>query len=394
MGARWVLKEVLKRDELMTFVRRVIVLGAVLGLGLMAGLVIAGKLSLTSDSDATTPGATQAAQAPVGAPSLTGPLPDLSAVAEQAIKASANISSTQYIQRRDPWAEMWGQRGDFIEPSQSLGSGVIVSADGYVLTNNHVIGDERGSVRNEIKVALPGGREYDATVIGADQPTDLALLKIDATGLTPMTWGDSSKLRVAEWVLAIGNPYQFNQSVSLGIVSALGRSEQAFVDFIQTDAAINPGNSGGALVNARGELVGINTQIFTQTGGYQGIGFAVPSNLARAVMDDFIKFGQVRRGAINGLVQLQAITADQARNAGLATVPGIFVRTLYRNSAADRAGFRPNDIIVSVDGTEVADTTQFFRLVAARPIGSTVKIDVVRRGKRLTLEAPVEQMAR
>lgn len=378
----------------MTFVKRVIVLGAFLGLGVMAGLVIAGKLSLTSDSDATTPGVTQAAQATSGAPSMTGPLPDLSAVAEQAIRASANISSTQYIQRRDPWAEMWGQRGDFIEPSQSLGSGVIVSADGYVLTNNHVIGDERGSIRNEIKVALPGGREYDAKVIGADQPTDLALLKIDATGLTPMTWGDSSKLRVAKWVLAIGNPYQFNQSVSLGIVSALGRSEQAFVDFIQTDAAINPGNSGGALVNARGELVGINTQIFTQTGGYQGIGFAVPSNLARAVMDDFIKFGQVRRGAVNGLVQLQAITADQARNAGLATVPGIFVRTLYRNSAADRAGFRPNDIIVSVDGTEVTDTTQFFRSVASRPIGSTVKVDVVRRGKRLTLEAPVEQMAR
>jgi S1-C subfamily serine protease len=378
----------------MTFVRRVIVLGAFLGLGVMAGLVIAGKLSLTSDSDATTPMPAQATQAPSGAPLLTGPLPDLSAVAELAIRASANISSTQYIQRRDPWAEMWGQRGDFIEPSQSLGSGVIVSADGYVLTNNHVIGDERGSIRNEIKVALPGGREYDAKVIGADQPTDLALLKIDATGLTPMTWGDSGKLRVAEWVLAIGNPYQFNQSVSLGIVSALGRSEQAFVDFIQTDAAINPGNSGGALVNARGELVGINTQIFTQTGGYQGIGFAVPSNLARSVMEDFIKFGQVRRGAINGLLQLQPISAEQARNAGLATVPGIFVRTLIRNSAAHRAGFQPYDIIVSVDGTEVGDTTQFYRAVATRPIGSTVKVEVVRKGRRLTLEAPVEQMAR
>jgi len=378
----------------MTFVRRVIVVGAFLGIGVMAGLVIAGKLGLTSDSGAAQ--GTPAAQMPgaVPPPALTSPLPDLSAVAEQAIKASANISSTQYIQRRDPWAEMWGQRGDYIEPSQSLGSGVIVSADGYVLTNNHVVGDDRGSVRSEIKVALPGGREYNAKVIGADEPTDLALLKIDANGLTPITWGDSGKLRVAEWVLAIGNPYQFNQSVSLGIVSALGRSEQAFVDFIQTDAAINPGNSGGALVNSRGELVGINTQIFTQTGGYQGIGFAVPSNLARAVMEDFIKFGQVRRGAINGLIRLQGITADQARNANLATVPGIFVGNLYRNSAADRAGFRPNDLIVSVDGTEVTDTTQFYRLVAARPIGSTVKVEVVRRGKRIALEAPVEQMAR
>ena len=379
----------------MVFVRRAIVVGAFLGLGVMAGLVIAGKLSLTSDSDATTPSATQAAQAPSGAPSLSAPLPDLSSIAEQAIKASANISSTQYIERTDPWPQIFGGRGrSYIEPSQSLGSGVIVSADGYVLTNNHVIAGEEGSIRNEIRVALPGGREYDAKVIGADQLTDLALLKIDATGLTPMTWGDSSKLRVAEWVLAIGNPYQFNQSVSLGIVSALSRSEQAFVDFIQTDAAINPGNSGGALVNARGELVGINTQIFTQTGGYQGIGFAVPSNLARAVMDDFIKFGQVRRGAINGLARLQGITAEQARNNGIATVPGVFVGNMYEPSEAVRAGFRPYDLIVAVNGAEVADTTTFFRTVANQPIGSTVKVDVVRRGKRITLEARVEQMAR
>ncbi len=379
----------------MGFIRRVIVTGAFLGLGVMAGLVIAGKLTLTTASDATPAPVPQAVTTPSGAPSLTGPLPDLSSVAERAILASANISSTQYIQRRDPWADLFGGRGrSFIEPSQTLGSGVIVSADGYVLTNNHVIGDDRGSVRSEIKVALPGGREYDAKVIGADEPTDLALLKIDATGLTPMVWGDSGKLRVAEWVLAIGNPYQFNQSVSLGIVSALGRSEQAFVDFIQTDAAINPGNSGGALVNARGELVGINTQIFTETGGYQGIGFAVPSNLARAVMDDFIRFGEVRRGAINGLMRLQAITAEQARNNGIATVPGIYVGNMYQPSEAVRAGFRPGDLIVAVNGVEVTDTTTFFRMVADEKIGSTVKVDVVRRGKRLTIDARVEQMAR
>jgi S1-C subfamily serine protease len=378
----------------MTFVRRVIVLSAFLGLGVMAGLVLAGRLSLTSPSDA------QNTPAPMPRPAaaqmaLTGALPDLSAVAEQAIRASANISSTQFIQRRDPWADMFGFRSrDYIEPSQSLGSGVIVSADGYVLTNNHVVGDERGSVRNEIKVALPGGREYDAKVIGSDDATDLALLKIEASDLTPIVWGDSAKLKVAEWVLAIGNPYQFNQSVSLGIVSALGRSEQAFVDFIQTDAAINPGNSGGALVNARGELIGINTQIFTQTGGYQGIGFAIPSNLARAVMDDFIKFGQVRRGAINGLIQLQGITADQARGAGIATIPGIVVGNILRNSAAHRAGFQRLDLIVAVDGTEVLDTTAFYRLVAGKAIGSTARIEIVRQGKRLTLEAPVQQMER
>ncbi len=378
----------------MSIIRRLIVLTASLGIGVMAGLVIAGKLSLTSESGAA-PQAPAAAPAPQAGGSLSGPLPDLSSVAELAIRASANISSTQFIQRRDPWAEMFGFRSrDFIEPSQSLGSGVIVSSDGYVLTNNHVIGDDRGAVRTEIKVALPGGREYDAKVIGADDLTDLALLKIDATGLTPVAWGDSSRLRVAEWVLAIGNPYQFNQSVSLGIVSALGRSEGAFVDFIQTDAAINPGNSGGALVNARGELVGINTQIFTQTGGYQGIGFAVPSNLARAVMDDFIKFGQVRRGFINGLVQLQGITADQARGAGIATVPGVVIGNVYRNSQAARLGLRRYDLIVAVDGTEVTDTTTFFRIVAAKPIGSAVRLEIVRQGKRFAVEATVEQMAR
>jgi serine protease Do len=379
----------------MVFVKRVIVLVALLGLGVTAGLVLAGKLTMTSDSVAAPQPASATPQPQSAPPTLSGPLPDLSPVAERAILASANISSTQFIQRRDRWAEMlYGRSADYIQPSQSLGSGVIVSSDGYVLTNNHVIGDDRGAVRTEIKVALPGGREYEAKVIGADAPTDLALLKIDATGLTPMPWGDSSALRVAEWVLAIGNPYQFNQSVSLGIVSAVGRSEQAFVDFIQTDAAINPGNSGGALVNSRGELVGINTQIFTQTGGYQGIGFAVPSNLARAVMDDFIKFGEVRRGAINGLLQLQGITADQARNAGIATVPGIVVGNMYRNSAAVRAGFRVYDLIVSVNGIEVTEPTVFYRLVAEREIGSTVRVEVVRQGRRVTIEAPVEQMAR
>ncbi len=379
----------------MQHLKRVVVLGAVLGLGVTAGLVLAGRLSVTSPTVAAPDQDAPASARAVG-PVTTAGWPDLSAVAEQAVKASANISSTQFVRVRDPFMELFYGRsaGELIQPSQSLGSGVVVSTDGYILTNNHVVGDDRGAVRSEIKVTLPGGREVDATVIGTDEATDLALLKVDATGLTPLPWGDSSRLRVAEWVLAIGNPYQFNQSVSLGIVSALARSDQAFVDFIQTDAAINPGNSGGALVNARGELVGINTQIFTQTGGYQGIGFAVPSNLARAVMDDFIKFGQVRRGAINGLVQLRGITADEARSNGLATVPGVLVGNLYRNSPATRAGFRRFDLIVAVNGTEVTDSTTFYRLIAARPIGSTVRINVVRAGNRLTIDAPVEQMTR
>jgi S1-C subfamily serine protease len=374
-----------------TVFRRALVFAAFLGLGAMAGLVLAGRLAVTSTTEATPP----PAQIP-GAilPSAATPLPDLSSVAERAVLASANISSTQKIRvRPNPLDELFFGRREMVQESQSLGSGVIVSADGYVLTNNHVIGDDRG-LRVEgidIKVTLPDGRELPGQIVGTDQATDLALVKVQATGLTPMPWGDSGRLRIAEWVLAIGNPYQFNQSVSLGIVSALARPDQ-FVDFIQTDAAINPGNSGGALINARGELVGINTQIFSQSGGYEGIGFAIPSNMARAVMDDLIKFGEVRRGAIVGLAQLQPLTVDEARRTGIATIPGVYIRNLFTNSTATRAGLRPGDLIVAVNGRDVIDMASFSRLIAAETIGSTAKIDVVRSNKRITLDVPIEQM--
>ena len=231
-------------------------------------------------------------------------MPDLTSVAQRAISSVTNISSTQIVRTpnspfaNDPFFRFFfnDQQDDAFgyreQRAQSLGSGVIVSADGYVLTNNHVV--DRGV---EVTVTMPDKRELRAKVIGVDAATDIAVLKIDAANLPTMPWGDSAKLKVAEWVLAIGNPFQLNQSVTLGIVSATGRTLEgrfaAYEDFIQTDAAINPGNSGGALVNARGELVGINTAIFSETGGYQGIGFAVPSNLARHVMDELVKY---RRG--------------------------------------------------------------------------------------------------
>lgn len=377
----------------MEHLKRAVVLSAMLGLGVTAGLVLAGRLALTSPSGATQiPGA-------IATPTVTGPagaaLPDLSAIAERAVLGSANISSTQFLRvQSDPMMDyFYGRRGrDMIQPSQSLGSGVIVSTDGYVLTNNHVIGDDQGLPVEglEIKVTLPDGREMEGKIVGTDPATDLALIKVNATGLTPVPWGDSSKLRIAEWVLAIGNPYQFNQSVSLGIVSALARTEQ-FVDFIQTDAAINPGNSGGALVNSRGELVGINTKISTQSGGYEGIGFAIPSNLARAVMEDFIKYGEVRRGSIVGLAQLRAVTAEEARSIKVATIPGVLIFNLYRNSTAARL-FQRGDLIVAVNGRDVTDLAGFSRMVAEQPIGSIAKVDVVRANRRITLDVPIEQM--
>ena len=241
---------------------------------------------------------------PVAPPSGAGP--DFTRVAAQTVKAVTNISSLQRRpQQYSPFANdpffqyFFGDQGDMFGRNRyesSLGSGVVISPNGLVVTNNHVIGEGVA----EVTVSIDR-REMPAKIVGVDPSTDLALLKVDATDLPVIPWGDSSKLKVAEWVMAVGTPYSLSQTVTLGIVSALGRSNMgiaAYEDFVQTDAAINPGNSGGALINIRGELIGINTAIFSQSGGYQGIGFAVPSNLVRRVIDDLTKFGQVRRGSI------------------------------------------------------------------------------------------------
>jgi serine protease Do len=226
-----------------------------------------------------------------------------------------------------------------------------------------------------------------------DEWTDIALLKLDLRGLPTIPWGDSSKLKVAEWVLAIGNPFQLSQTVTLGIVSALGRANigaATYEDFIQTDAAINPGNSGGALVNARGELVGINTAIYSQSGGYQGVGFAVPSNLARRVMDDLIRHGEVRRGSI-GLMETIPLTTRLADELGVDTNRGAVVARMARSGAAYEAGIRPGDVIVAVNGTSIDDPAQFLRLLADAPVGSTAIIRVLRGGQRLEFTVPVER---
>ena len=285
-----------------------------ISVGFLAGLVLTGRLHTVAGQRRGRRGPPrpraegQAGPAAGRAAPAMGGLPDFTGIAAQAVGAVTNISSQQVARApnspfgNDPFfryffgddAEMFGWRE---QRGTSLGSGVVVSSDGYVLTNNHVVGDNMV----EITVSLADKRELRAKLVGTDPWTDIALLKIDATGLPVVPWGDSSKLRVAEWVLAIGNPFQLNQTVTLGIVSALGRANvgvAAYEDFIQTDAAINPGNSGGALINARGELVGINTAIYSQSGGYQGVGFAVPSNLARRVMNELIKYGEVRRGTL------------------------------------------------------------------------------------------------
>jgi serine protease Do len=272
---------------------------------------------------------------------------------------------------------------------QSLGSGVVVSIDGYILTNNHVIGD----ARSEVSVTLPDKRDLRAKIVGTDEATDLAVLKIDAQNLPVLAWGDSSKLKVAEWVLAVGNPFGvLNQTVTLGIVSATGRSLEGMMyeDFIQTDAAINQGNSGGALINARGELIGINTAIFSQTGGYQGVGFAVPSNLAKHVMSELITHGAVQRGTISG-IDLSPMTVRIAQELRAPNAKGVFVYDISERSDAYAAGVRQYDIIVSFNNVTIEDPAHFMRMLSDAPIGGTVSLGLLRNSRSLSVRVPIVQ---
>jgi S1-C subfamily serine protease len=360
--------------------RRTVFFGLVLLAGFVGGLVVSGRMSITQKSLALPGAAGQTAQS--RPPTPTGSLPDLSPVAERALKVAANISSTTVTVPNDPYYRFF--YGEQPQPYQSLGSGVVVSSSGYVLTNSHVIGDARADIR----VTLADGRERPGRLVGIDDVSDLAVVKVDATNLETLPWGDSSKLRVAEWVLAIGNPFQLSGTVTLGIVSTVSRSGVGrATNFIQTDAAINKGNSGGALVNARGELVGINSLIYSETGGYQGIGFAIPSNDAHRMMDELISNGVVRWGSI----QVVCVTIDrsQAQYYGLGDAGGALVRLFARNSSAYRAGLRPNDLIVGVNGHKISDADELDRVIIQTPIGSMAKVDFLRNGRPMTLQVPV-----
>ena len=383
-------------------IRRIAIITVFIAAGFFAGLVMTGRMQSAEQATAA-PQADQpesaAVQAPQTRPAPAAPagLPDLTGIAQRAIDSVTNISSTNIVRRpvspfgNDPFFRFFDQRDFYREQrEQSLGSGVVVTADGYVLTNHHVVGDAGA----EVVVALSDKREMRAKVVGIDDWTDLAVLKVDAQNLRTLPWGDSSKLKVAEWVLAVGNPFQLNQTVTLGIVSATGRSLEGrlatYEDFIQTDAAINPGNSGGALINARGELVGINTAIFSQSGGYQGIGFAVPSNLVRHVMDDLIEFGAVRRGTITG-IELQQMTEYAARQLGAPNTRGALVRSVSPRSDAYQSGLRQFDIITTFNDQAIDDAYQFLRLLADAKIGSSAKLGIFRQGKKITVDVTIEQ---
>jgi Do/DeqQ family serine protease len=366
--------------------------------GFLAGLVLTGRFRTAEESYAS-PAPPEAA-VPASAPQAVGPsgLPDFSTVAARAVPGIVNISSVSMVRTsnspfaNDPFfSQLFGGDDDLFgsryRPQASLGSGVVIRADGYVVTNNHVVS---GNVR-EITAVLSDKRQVDGQIVARDPDTDIAVVRLAARGLPVAAWGDSSKLRVGQWVLAIGSPFQLNQTVTLGIVSAVGRTGVGvadYEDFIQTDAAINPGNSGGGLFDAKGDLVGINTAILSQSGGYQGVGFAVPSNLARRIADDLIKYGEVRRGSM-GAVRLVTMNEGLASQYDLQNAQGVLVYQLHPDSSAYNAGVQPGDIIVAFNGQKVSEDSQLRKLLADARIGSTAVLDVLRQGRSVQLRVPI-----
>ncbi len=327
------------------------------------------------------------------------PLPSLAPMLERTTSAVVNVSSKTRVQVRNPFFDDPFFRRFFDMPDvpqervqQSLGSGVIVDASrGLVLTNNHVI--ERA---DEVTVTLHDGRTLNAEILGRDPDTDVAVVRIPAEGLTALSLADSDQLRVGDFVVAIGNPFGLGQAVTSGIVSALGRSGLrglGYQNFIQTDASINPGNSGGALVNLRGELVGINTAIFSPSGGNIGIGFAIPSNLARNVMNQLIAYGEVKRGSLG--VQSQDLDARLARALELEEGRGAVVTQVVPDSPADLAGLQAGDVIVKLDGKLIASADELANVEGLLPIGKALALDFIRAGKprstQLTLIASSAQ---
>ncbi len=376
----------------------------IVSLAIIVSLLVAcnrqgsGTYRLASGSDA---GTANAANAPATtANPAVMPVASYADVVSKAAPAVVTIHSQLRVRQPqqfpfmdDPFfRQFFGNRGPQQPPGEqhreALGSGVIVAEDGYILTNHHVIDGA-----DQIKVDLTDNRTLDAKVVGSDAPSDLAVLKVDASNLPVLGLGDSDRTRVGDVVLAIGNPLGVGKTVTMGIISAKGRqtglSNGAFEDFLQTDAPINQGNSGGALVSTNNELVGINSQILSTSGGSIGLGFAIPSNMARTVMDQLIKTGKVRRGQL-GVVVLK-IPSAEASKLGVNQGPGVLVYQVQPGSAAERAGLRKGDIITAFNGTASDDPNTFRNLIAGTPPGSAVTLRVKRDGSERQVEAKLDE---
>src|SRR5688500_16280951 len=376
--------------------------GSALALGL--GLASAGAYSLQPDAKVE---AAVAAPATVTAPeaqraTLTQGFADVVAKVTPAVvtirtegKASPQMAQLPQFPEGFPFGDLFGQRAprgrQMPAPMQrGLGSGVIVTSDGYILTNNHVVEDA-----TKIQVELSDRRVIEAKLIGADPPSDLAVIKIEGSNLPVVPIGDSNAMRVGDLVLAVGNPLGVGQTVTMGIVSAKGRAtglgNGGYEDFLQTDAPINQGNSGGALVNTAGELVGINSQILSPSGGNIGIGFAVPSLMAKNVMDQLVVNGRVNRGLLG--VTVQGVTGDLAAGLGLDKAEGAIVSNVTPNGAAAKAGIKQGDVILSYQGRPVVDTNAFRNEIAATKPGTSVTVKVLRDGKTIEVKPTLGEMA-
>ncbi|MDX1499241.1 MAG: DegQ family serine endoprotease [Woeseiaceae bacterium] len=323
------------------------------------------------------------------------PLPSLAPLVERVTPAVVNIRVSQTITQRSPFGDDAFRRffglpdipGGSREVA-SAGSGVIVDAErGFILTNHHVVDNA-----DKIQISLVSGKILDAEIVGSDAATDIAVLRVDAEGLTDMPIGDSDRVRVGDFVLAIGNPFGLEHTVTSGIVSALGRTginRNGYEDFIQTDASINPGNSGGALVNMRGELIGINSAIISRTGGNVGIGFAVPTRIARSIMRQILDYGEVRRGLLG--VSIQTIDAEVAKALNSEVKSGALIALVEPGSAAEEAGLKVDDIIVEVNGTKIAGAAELRNTIGLMGAGEKVRIKYIRDGKERTATAELGQ---